>query len=305
MHKKIGILFGLAIFFSSNLSFATAYQVPYKDEALIGRIRYEIASGKDTTASLTERYDIGHDALLRANPHLSLQKNLPQGAPLQIPTAHLLPNEMRKGIVINLPEMRMYYFPAGTNQVLTYPVGIGKVGKTIPIQNTIITRKKIDPSWTPPEDIREFNLEQGIVLPKVMGPGPDNPLGPYAIYMRIPTYLIHSTIFPDSVGKRASFGCIRMFESDIKEFFPLMQKGIPVAIINKPVKVGWNNNRLFMEVHPVLQEHSGDYQANLLGMVDSAEKASKDSKVLIDWQGILFIARERDGVPHDVGVLLG
>src|SRR6185503_4423744 len=96
------------------------------------------------------------------------------------------------------------------------PIGIGKIGKTIPLAEAMITRKAKDPKWIPTDDIRQFNLSQGVVLPQVMPPGPENPLGSYAIYMSIPTYLIHSTIFPESVGKRASFGCIRMYQSDVE-----------------------------------------------------------------------------------------
>src|SRR5437016_9011944 len=113
-----------------------------------------------------------------------------------------------------------------------------------------------NPTWVPTDDIRQFNLAQGIILPQVMPPGPDNPLGPYAIYMSIPTFLIHSTIFPESVGKRASFGCLRMYESDIKQFFPIVKKGVPVVIINSPLKVNWQQDKLYMEAYPTLEEHS-------------------------------------------------
>src|SRR5437016_5501341 len=106
-----------------------------------------------------------------------------------------------------------------------------------------------NPTWVPTDDIRQFNLAQGIILPQVMPPGPDNPLGPYAIYMSVPTFLIHSTIFPESIGKRASFGCIRMYESDIQDFFPSVIKDLPVAIINSPIKVAWQNNHMYMEAH--------------------------------------------------------
>ncbi|MBV9575324.1 MAG: L,D-transpeptidase family protein, partial [Gammaproteobacteria bacterium] len=213
-----------------------------------------------------------------------------------------LPNQPRNGIIINLPEMRLYYFPVGSNEVFTYPIGIGKVGKTIPIERTAITHKTEHPTWTPPDDIREFNLQQGIVLPKVMPPGPDNPLGPYAIYMQIPTYLIHSTIFPESVGRRASFGCIRMYETDIKKFFPAVSSGIPVAIINSPVKIGWQQDHLYIEAYPALEEHSYAPEASLAGVVSLISHTSTDQPVLVDWQAIAYISQERDGIPHEVGV---
>lgn len=302
MNLKIGKVFVVIALLASTHAFATAYTTPPANESLIGQIQYSSAGSGDTVATVAERYDLGYNSLENANPHLNMKRALVSGAPLQLPTRYLLPNQPRNGIIINLPEMRLYYFPAGSNEVFTYPIGIGKVGKTIPIEKASITRKAEHPTWTPPDDIREFNLQQGIVLPKVMPAGPDNPLGPYAIYMSIPTYLIHSTIFPESVGRRASFGCIRMYESDIKKFFPSVTRGIPVAIINSPVKVGWQQNRLYMEAHPALEEHSYAPEASLPGVVRLISNVSSHQPVLVDWQAIAYISQERDGIPHEIGV---
>jgi L,D-transpeptidase ErfK/SrfK len=304
MNKKITATVSIIILMATSQAFATAYKIPPASEALIGDIKYNTIGANDTVVTLAQRYDIGFNAIENANPDTDMSKAFTLGAPVKIPTQHLLPNQTRKGIVINLPEMRMYYFVDGTDEVYTYPIGIGKIGKTIPIRNTEITRKKEDPSWIPPQDIREFNLKQGIVLPRVMPPGPDNPLGPYAIYMGIPTYLIHSTIFPESVGKRASFGCIRMFESDIKDFFPSIKGGIPVVIVNSPVKVGWQNDQLFMEAHQPLEEHSSASDASLPGIVHTISNYSKADSTLIDWQLVSYISEKRDGIPHDIGIKL-
>lgn len=305
MKITIGKVCSALLLLTSTQVFATAYQAPPPQQSIIGHVRYDTAHYGDNVVKFAKHYDLGYNAIVNANPHLTMQRQFPSGASVQIPTQHLLPNQPRQGIIINLPEMRMYYFPAGTNAVYTYPIGIGKIGKTIPITKTSITRKATDPTWTPPDDIREFNLkENGIVLPQVMPPGPDNPLGPYAIYMRVPTYLIHSTIFPESVGKRASFGCIRMYERDIKEFFPSITSGIPVAIINDPVKLGWQNNRLFMEAHQPLEEHNREYDSSLPGIVHRISSSAQNQPVLVDWQLISYIAREHDGLPHEVGVRL-
>jgi L,D-transpeptidase ErfK/SrfK len=285
-------------------AFATAYQLPADSQSLVGNIQTTHAASDDNAAKIAQRYDIGYNALSNANPQVDFEKGFPTGAPFQIVTQHLLPNQPRKGIVINLPEMRMYYYPAGTNQVLTYPIGIGKIGKTIPITNTAITRKTIDPVWIPPQDIREFNLKKGIILPRIMPAGPDNPLGPYAIYMKVPTYLIHSTIFPESIGTRASFGCIRMYEADIKEFFPSVKGGIPVVIINSPVKVNWQNDRLYVEAYAPLEEHSAAFDASLPGIVNKIAHEADSRPVLIDWQMLHYISKERDGVPHEIGMVI-
>lgn len=295
-------LFLSAIFLAVSTSvFATAYTIPPANESLIGQLQYSTANADDNVLSIQKRYDVGYNAIEHVNPHLDPSKTFPSGATVVVPTQHLLPNQPREGIVINLPEMRMYYYPAGTHEVLTYPIGIGKIGKTIPITKTAITRKVENPIWIPPADIREYNLKQGIVLPSVMPAGPDNPLGPYAIYMGVPTYLIHSTIFPESVGKRASFGCIRMYESDIKDFFPSVKGGIPVAIINSPVKTGWQDNRLYIEAHDPLVEHDHEYESSLSGMVHMVYSASENQPTLVNWQLISYLAQERDGIPHEVG----
>jgi L,D-transpeptidase ErfK/SrfK len=304
MNKQIGKALSIFFLMVSGNAFATGYIIPPSNESLVGQNKFTTTGYGETVVNLQQRYNIGYNAIESANPQLDLTKGFPANAPLQIPTQHLLPNQPRQGIVINLPEMRMYYYPAGTNRVLTYPIGIGKIGKTIPITMTSITRKTKDPVWIPPEDIREFNLQQGVVLPSVMPPGPDNPLGPYAIYMRVPTYLIHSTIFPESIGKRASFGCIRMYESDIQEFFPSVRGGIPVAIVNSPVKVGWQQNNMYIEAYRPLEEHGDAYDASLAGIVHSITTATNNHPTLVDWQEVAFIAQERDGVPHDVGIKL-
>lgn len=299
MKLKIRTMLSVVLLTATTHAFATAYPVPPANESLIGEMQQTSTSENDTVVTIAERYNIGFNAIESANPEVNVAK-LISGSHLSVPTQHLLPNLPREGIVINLPEMRMYYYVAGTGQVLTYPIGIGKVGKTIPITRTAITRKVKDPIWIPPTDIREFNLEQGIVLPRIMPAGPDNPLGQYAIYMRVPTYLIHSTIFPESVGKRASFGCIRMFESDIQTFFPSIKGGIPVTIINAPIKLGWQEDKLYVETHKPLEEHASS-QPNMISMVDDL---IKDQATLVDWQTLAYLANARDGVPHEVGVKL-
>ncbi len=302
MKLRLGLALSFVLFTTSLNTFATAYRLPPANEAVVGSREYTHVGMSDTVASIAQKYDVGYNALVNSNPQLNLEKPLPYGASMQIPTEHLLPSQTREGIVVNLPEMRMYYYPKNTNEVYTYPIGIGKIGKTIPIEYTSITKKVKDPSWIPPEDIREFNLAQGVILPQVMPAGPDNPLGPYAIYMRIPTFLIHSTIFPESIGKRASFGCLRMYEKDIFHFFPSIEPGIPVAIVNYPVKLGWQHNQLVMEAYMPLEEHSGNFDANLPGMVHSIHTATKDQPTIVDWQAVSYLAKERDGLPHPIAI---
>ena len=205
------IIFGM----SSLTLFAAEYALPPGGNALVGQIQHAKIESGDTTTRIAYKFNVGLNTLVSANPGTS--ERVLGAKSLVIPTAYILPPLPREGMIINLPEMRLYYYPAGTGQVMTFPIGIGKIGNTIPIRNTTVSRKTLNPTWIPGPDVRKYNADQGIDLPRVMPAGPDNPLGPYAIYLNIPSFLIHSTIFPESVGRRASFGCIRMHEDDIKD----------------------------------------------------------------------------------------
>ncbi len=282
--------------------FATEFPLPPNGDALIGSMQYTDATVRDTTTTIAHRYNLGLNAIIAANPG-STETAL-GSRQIKVPTAFLLP-PYRQGIIINLPEMRLYYYPKGSDVVMTFPIGIGKIGNTIPIQNTTVTRKKVNPTWIPGPDVRKYNEDQGIQLPTVMPAGPDNPLGPYAIYLNIPSFLIHSTIFPESIGRRASFGCIRMNETDIKEFFPIVEPGTQVWILNMPNKIGWNDNKLYLEAHPPLDEHNGGFDTNREDIVKMIQNAiPKNAVTFIDWQLVAHLSEEPDGVPHEIGTRL-
>jgi len=300
MNSQLGKIFFIASLFFSTQALAATYNLPSNNEALIGKMQSAVVNSSDTTATVAQNYDLGYNSIEDANAEFNPSR-LPKGSELKIPTYHLLPSLPRKGIIINLSEMRMYYFPKGSNKVMTYPIGIGKIGKTIPIAETNVIKKKKDPIWIPPEDIRQFNMDQGVILPRIMPPGPDNPLGPYAIYLGLPTYLIHSTIFPESVGRRASFGCIRMYKSDIESFFPTIEKGVPVVITTNTVKIGWQDNKLYMESHYPLEEHGDETDTSLSGVVDLINQTSSQKLPLINWELVSYLAKVRDGIPHPIG----
>lgn len=287
----------LALALFTPLAYATTYTPPNGNNTLIGQTEFISANEGDTLVHLAQKYDVGLNAIIDANPGVHPSSALHAGAQVKVPTSYVLPPLRREGIIINLSEMRMYYFNQG--KVLTYPIGIGRIGKTIPLANAMVTKKVTNPSWTPPDDIREFNEKQGIVLPEVMPPGPDNPLGPYAVYLTIPTFLIHSTIYPDSVGRRASFGCIRMLESDMKEFFPLVTPRTPVTIVDMPYKVGWEGDKLFLEAHPPLEERPAN--AKIDNIVAEIATTIGKQPAIVDWQLVSYLASEQDGMPHAVG----
>ena len=302
MKGKIGHLISAALLVSSSQAMATTYPIPPKNQSIIGEEQIGYVRSGDPVANLAKTYDVGFNELQNANPDTNLDGKIYFSKKLTIPTEHLLPDIDRKGIVVNLPEMRMYFYKG--DEVVTYPIGIGKTGNTIPIKSAKITYKKTNPYWYPPQDIREFNLKRGIILPRVFPPGPDNPLGKYAVYMTIPTYLFHSTIFPESVGRRASFGCIRMYEEDIADLFPSIKHGIPLEIINQPVKLGWQNKDLYMEAHQPLEEHAKEDNVKMKNIVHRIVDKTKNKPVFIDWQKVDYITKVKDGRPHSIGSII-
>lgn len=288
----------------ANAIHATTYNALPDDQSLLGEMEYVTPASNDTPTTIAHRYSLGLNAIVNANSGITETDIQNKSAPVKLATQHLLPPVQRRGIVVNLPEMRLYYYPEDSDEIMTYPVGIGKIGKTIPLAATVkVVRKATNPVWIPTENIREFDrTELGIDPPAVMPPGPDNPLGPYAIYLSLPTYLIHSTIYPESIGRRASFGCIRMNESDIKEFFPLVEKGVQVTLIDMPNKIAWDKSTLYLESYPPLEEKE---QPNIDSVINEVTKQTpRDHVALIDWQIIPYLTEQADGTPHEIGVEL-
>jgi L,D-transpeptidase ErfK/SrfK len=155
--------------------------------------------------------------------------------------------------------MRLYYFPEACTgaeecEVATYPVAIGRMDWKTPLGTAHVTSKKANPAWNPPESIRLEAEADGRYLPKVVPPGPDNPMGAYALYLDLPGYRIHGTNRPYGVGMRATHGCVRMYPEDIEVLFNEIPVGTDVQIVSQPVKFGWDGDTLFMEVHPPLEE---------------------------------------------------
>lgn len=290
----------LAIGLVSHIASANTYTLSNPQDTLIGEVQY-ISAVNDSIFDVVKRYDIGYEQIKNANPAIDPTHRFTAEQILKLPTAHILPPLPHQGIVINLSEMRLYYFPKGGDLVKTYPVGIGKVGKTIPLTHTYVARKLLNPTWVPTKDIRQYNREQGIILPASIPPGPDNPLGPYVIYLGIPEYRVHSTIYPESIGRRASFGCIRLTEDDIKDFFGLVAPKIPVTIVDMPTKVGWQDNRLYLEAHPPLEEHPQE-SSTYKGIVKLIERTTYNEPTLVNWELVNYIAKQHDGVPHEIGI---
>jgi L,D-transpeptidase ErfK/SrfK len=245
---------------------------PPLDVGVIGRVQYTTAARSETLLDVARRHDIGQNEILLVNP--SVDRWLPEDrAHVVLPKRYVLPKAKRDGLILNLPEMRLYYFPrpkAGeTPVVITHPVSVGRMDWKTPLGSTSIVSKQRDPAWRPPRSLKEEAAAEGETLPDVVPPGPDNPLGRYAMRLGIPGYLIHSTNKPYGVGMRVTHGCIRMYPEDIERVFDAIPVGTPVQIVNQPVKLGWLAGALFIELHPPLDEDQDEYGDYMQKVLDS------------------------------------
>lgn len=217
-----------------------------KDSSLIGTVKEYRVKDNESLIEIARRFKLGYNEIVDANPDLDpfVPKN---GSNVFIPSSWILPDSSRNGIVINISEMRLYYFykKGGRDFVRTYPIGIGDDGKETPIGKFRIIEKIENPSWHVPESIRKERPE----LPSVVPPGPNNPLGSHALRLSLGSYLIHGTNRPWAVGRKVTHGCLRLYPEDIPELFNLVPVGTPVTIVRQPVKVGYENGVVYIEVH--------------------------------------------------------
>jgi L,D-transpeptidase ErfK/SrfK len=290
-------------------AYATQYPLSSPDALMFGDIETITAFGEDTLPDLARRYSLGYEEIQKANPGVDLW--LPgEGTPIVIPNQRLLPQGAREGIVVNLPEHRLYYYPkvrkGETPIVITYPVSIGKMDWSTPLGKTKVVDKRKNPTWTPPESVRQEHAERGDPLPKVVKSGPDNPLGLYAMRLGITpgAYLIHGTNNPIAVGMAITHGCIRMYPEDIEALFPLVPVGTPVWLINEPVKVVRVDGRVWLEVHPPVDEQGQRAEVDLESFYALANAALGETPAAIHWDFVLATLKEASGMPQMVGLEL-
>jgi L,D-transpeptidase ErfK/SrfK len=242
---------------TASIAQAAAYTLPPPGTDVIGQVKVVYATKDDTLLDIARRHSLGYDEIVHANP--GLDRWAPgDGTPIVLPTRYILPDTPREGIVLNVAEMRLYYYPPASTGaerlVYTFPVSIGRMDWKTPLGATKVVAKDIDPAWRPPASIKAEHAAEGDILPDVVPGGPDNPLGRYAMRLGVPGYLIHSTNKPFGIGMRVTHGCVRMYPEDIEWLFGMVQVGTPVRLIDQPVKVGQLNGVLFLESHEPLEE---------------------------------------------------
>jgi L,D-transpeptidase ErfK/SrfK len=274
---------------------------PADADDLIGSMRTMVTQYDDTLLDIAHENDLGLIELMSANP--GVDPWLPGAdVTLTLPNAHILPEAPRKGIVINSAELRLYYYGDPKNP-RSFPIGIGRDGYLTPHGTTTVVRKKEKPNWY----LTASEIADHPELPPVIPPGPDNPLGSYALYLGWPSYLIHGTNTPWGVGRRVSRGCIRMYEEDIAFLFQRVEPGTQVTVVDQAVKLGRQDGEMFIEVQPsanqvtVMEETSRapgpEEPLPIAEWADRILVAAGADMERLDWQAIELALARRQGFP--------
>lgn len=271
---------------------------------VVGEIVLTTTVRMDTIADIARAYSQGYREMRMANPTVDPWLT-GEDTEVLIPSQYVLPNSPREGVVINVPEMRIYHYPRVKKgeppAVATYPISIGRQDWSTPHGATRVIAKVKDPSWTPPESIRREHAAEGDILPAVVPPGAENPLGAYALRLGLPGYLIHGTDKPYGIGMRVTHGCMRLYPQDIERIFHTVAVGTTVRLVNEPFKVGSANGRLYLEVHPYLEEDGEKFEDSFTYVVNLIAKKVGLQEVRLDWQVVRAAIYQADGIPHDIG----
>lgn len=282
---------------------AATFPLPPGDDALIGELSEVHVQAGETLHDIARRFDVGINEVIAANPGLDPWLP-PVGARVVVPAQFLLPQGPREGVVVNLPEMRLYYYPpvrpGETPRVMTFPIGIGSEGRSMPARTSRIVGKAVDPPWVVPASIRAEHAAEGEFLPKVVPPGPDNPLGRHALRLDFGSYLIHGTNRPFSIGMRVSHGCIRMYPEDIEKLFPEIPVGTTVRIVDQPYKAGWSRGTLYLEAHDPMLEAGHHPRTNLTPLVATVAPVANRRLDDAVWQYAVRVASDLHGIPTPI-----
>ena len=281
------------------------------DQDVVGAVQLTVARHEDTFADIARRFNVGYTELVRANP--GVDPWLPgEGTEIILPTEFILPDAPREGLVLNLAQMRLYYFPKpekeGPVEVITHPIGIGKVGWATPEGTTKVVSHVKDPTWTPPVSVRKEHAKDGDILPATVPPGPDNPLGRHMMRLGWPSYLMHGTNKPPAVGMRASAGCVRLYPEDIALIYEAVPDGTKVTVVNQPFVLGWRGDRLYVQAYQPLEDDKRNWDdvPKALRQTLKKPKATLWKRVAehddaIDWEAVRAAAATPRGLAIPVG----
>jgi L,D-transpeptidase ErfK/SrfK len=266
-----------------------------KEDDVIGRLAVIRLEKGDTLPDIARHFSLGINEISVANPGVDVW--VPEaGGRIMLPLSFILPDALRKGIVINLAAMRLFQFKGDRKSlaVSTYPIGIGSTERPTPMGQMYVERKMIRPTWHVPASISEDHRKKGDPLPAKVLPGPQNPLGEYALYLNKSSYLIHGTNKPSSIGLKATNGCIRLYPEDVKKLYENTPVNTPVCIINQPYLIGQRNGVVYMEVHAPLEDSDVVELEKIYAKLRNIEKKSART---LDWRKVEEALAEARGIP--------
>lgn len=261
-------------------------------QSLVGNLNKLTTRENDTLPDIARHFGLGYNDITLANPEISPWTPQP-GSQVLLPLQFILPETSHNGIVVNLANMRLFYYPKqAPNQVFTYPVGIGRDGWNTPTGSLKIISKTANPSWTVPESIKREHTLKGDPLPSVVQSGPNNPLGYYAMRLSVPRYLIHGTNKPYGIGMQVSHGCMQLYPEDIEALFEKTTIGTPVQIVHQPYLTAWDNGVLYLEAHKPLK--------NAKQLKQQILKQLRQLNATIDWKKVEATLALANGVPTPI-----
>jgi L,D-transpeptidase ErfK/SrfK len=283
------------------------------DSDVVGYVQRVVVDKDDTLPDIARRFDVGYEEVVTANP--GVDPWLPgEGREIVVPTQFVLPAAPREGVVVNVAEMRIYYYPprkkGEVQTVYTYPIGIGKVGWNTPEGTTKIVARQKDPVWVVPKSVRDEHAKDGDILPAKVPAGPDNPLGQYEFRLQWPSYLIHGTNKPYGVGMRSSHGCMRLYPEDIAMFFELIPIGTKVTVVNQPYMFGWRDGSLYLQAYEALEDDSRGLSKDRKRLLASLTSSKLGQSPLrqsilahsddVDWELVAELAHSPRAIPVPV-----
>ncbi|WP_304525808.1 L,D-transpeptidase family protein [Halomonas sp. I5-271120] len=276
------------------------YPLPEEGD-IIGETTTVVTEKSDTLLDIGRRHGIGYEEMRRANPDVNVWYP-GEGTELVIPSRFILPPGPRDGVVVNVAEMRIYFFPkpkdGETPHVETYPVSVGRMDWKTPLGTTSITQMIKNPAWYPPQSIIKEHAEDGRgKLPSVVPAGPDNPLGSRKMRLNIPGYLIHGTNRPDGIGMRVTHGCIRMLPEDVEALFEKVGVGTKVRLINEPFKLGWSDGTLYVQAYPYLDEEDGTTVERITNALSQVDQAVEGLDYPVDYARLRDVVEVPGGLP--------
>ncbi|MEO8601420.1 MAG: L,D-transpeptidase family protein [bacterium] len=273
---------------------------PAVADTMVGSIRQYVPVRGDTFLDLARFYGLGYNELEQANPGVDPWIPGLKVKSMILPTAWILPQVPYQGVIVNIPEMRLYYFhkasAGGPQLVTTYPVGLGRDEWRTPKGKFKVQGKTVNPTWVIPESIRAEHIrERGDSRSMIPGGAADNPLGKYRLELTMPGYRIHGTDIPWGVGMQVSHGCVRLYPEDIEALYPLIAVGTPGEFIYQPVKIGARDGRIYAEVSP-----------DIYNLVPDMQGAGRTAVEELGWTNYVDAAKlqaaveAKNGIPTDI-----